>query len=43
MLHYFDIELFALFNITHFVVALCKVALFKDALFDAETFHYSTI
>ena len=43
MLHYFDIKLFALFNITHFVVALCEVALFNDALFDAASFHYITI
>ena len=43
MLHYFDIELFALFNTTTFVDAICKVALFNDALFDAETFHYSAI
>ena len=43
LLRYFDIKLYALFNITHFVVALCEVALFNDALFDAVPFHCSTI
>ena len=42
LLRYFDIKLYALFNITHFVVALCEVALFNDALFDAVPFHCST-
>ena len=43
LLHYFDIKLFALLNITPFDVVLYEAALFNDALFDAATFHYSTI
>ena len=43
MLHYLDIKLFALFNITPFDIALCEFALFNDALFDAAPFHYSTM
>ena len=43
MFYYFDTDLFALFNVIPFVVALCEVALFNDALFEAAPFHYSTI
>ena len=43
MFCYFDIKLFALLNITPFDVVLYEAALINDALFDAATFHYSTI